>query len=82
MLTACDRTGGISSASVSSQAQNDYDEQIKRQQAQLDAWDKQGKRGEELLVTQEQFMKRQLEAFEGRSGHGGIHAPFANGWRR
>lgn len=63
MLTACDRTGGVSSASVSSQAQNDYAERVKRQQAQLDAYDKQAKRAEELLVTQEQFMKRQEEAF-------------------
>jgi len=63
MLTACDRTGGISPASVSPQAQNDYDEQVKRQQAQLDAYDRQTKRAEDLITTQEQFTKRQLEAF-------------------
>lgn len=63
MHTACDRTGGISSASVSTQSQNEYAEQIQRQQAQLDAYDKQTKRAEDLIATQEQFMKRQLEAF-------------------
>ena len=63
MLTACDRTGGISSATGSSQARNDYDELVKRQQAQLDAYDKRTKRGEDLIATQEQFMRRQLEAF-------------------
>jgi hypothetical protein len=63
MLTACDRTGGVSSASALLQAQKDYDEQVKRQQAQLDAYDQQNKRGEALLVTQEQLMKRQLDAF-------------------
>ena len=63
MLTACDHTGGIASASVSPQAQNDYNERVKRQQAQLDAYDKQAKRAEDLIAAQEQFMKRQLEAF-------------------
>ena len=63
VLTACNRTAGISSASAPLQAQKDYDEQLKRQQAQLDAYDQQAKRAEELLVTQEQFVKRQLEAF-------------------
>jgi hypothetical protein len=63
MLTACDRTGDVSSASVSAKAQNDYDEQLERQQLQLDTHDKQAKRAEELLASQEQFMKRELEAF-------------------
>ena|SRR3989442_15949518 len=55
----------------------DYDDQVKRQQAQLDAYDKQSKHAEEqlqaqadmqkradaLLVVQEQLLKRQQEDF-------------------
>jgi hypothetical protein len=63
ILAACDRIGGVSSTGVSAQAQNDYNEQLKRQEARLEAYDNQAKRAEELLVTQEQFMKKQLEAF-------------------
>ena len=63
MFTACDRTGPILSATGSSQAQNDYNEQLKRQQTRLDAYDKQMKRAEDLTATQEKFMTRHLEAF-------------------
>ncbi len=49
LITACDRRSDSSPAvdAAASQVQKDYDEQLKRQQAQLDAYDKQAKHAEE-----------------------------------
>ena len=83
LLTACDRrsdsasTSTPASDSASLQVQKDYDEQVKRQQAQQDAYDRQTKRADEqlqaqegmhkradaLLTTQEQLLKRQQDDF-------------------
>jgi hypothetical protein len=79
MLTACDRRndGSSASGSASMQAQKDYDDQVKWQQAQHDAYEQQAKRANEqlrvqeemhkraeaLLATQEQLLKRQQDDF-------------------
>ncbi len=81
MLTACNRHSADSTAPASdvaaSQAQKDYDEQIKRQQAAQDTYDRQTKRADvqlqaqedmhkradALLTTQEQLLKRQQDDF-------------------
>jgi hypothetical protein len=65
-LTACGRLTDNSSPTASettAQDRKDYEERVKRQQAQFDSYDQQAKRAEQLLATQEQFMKRQMEAF-------------------
>jgi hypothetical protein len=60
LITACDRRsdGSRGSTTANSQAQNDYDDQVKRQQAQLDDYDKQSRHAEEQLKAQAAMQKR------------------------
>src|SRR5438552_18782715 len=60
MITACDRRsdGPPVSGTATSQVQKDYDEQLKRQQAQLDAYDKHSKHAEHQLRAQAEMQKR------------------------
>jgi hypothetical protein len=76
-LSGCNRSlDATNSTSGTTPSQmNDYDEQVKRQQAQLDAYDNRSKqadeqlqaqaamqkRGDALLAAQEQLLKRQQE---------------------
>jgi hypothetical protein len=66
-FTGCNRRSDNSTDpaldSTALQSQTNYDDQLKQQKAQLDAYDAQSKRADALMTTQEQLMKRQQDDF-------------------